>query len=226
MQSKEIASVLNDYEKEFSINNYNGDLTKTVPYTYLRGSIPVLLSAPHSVRHYRKGKIKKPEVYTGALVKLLHYLTGCHVIYKNKNDGFDPNYCNSQNDGGYKKQIIEIIEKENIKVLFDVHGMSINKFLDIDLGTDYKKTISYDKSLLKLIKMEFEKNNILNVGFDQIFTAGFCNTVAKNTSLNTVIPTVQIEINRYYRNLKNELEVIKLVNSFVDIINYFNNNDL
>ncbi len=226
INNKEILNLINEYEKEFSINNYNGDLTKTSSYTYLRGKIPIFLSAPHSVRHYRNKKLKKPEVYTGALVKMLHYITGCHVIYKNKNDGFDPNYCNSNNDGGYKNKIIQVIEDEDIKMFIDVHGMSINKFLDIDIGTDFKKTINHNYSITEILKIFFEKEGILNVGFDQIFTAQSNNTITKNTSLSTGIPCVQIEINRFYRDAKNNDNIIKLVNIFINIINYFNSNNL
>jgi hypothetical protein len=42
----------------------------------LPGTIPVLISAPHSVRHWRQDHWKQEEEYTAAFGYLLHLATG------------------------------------------------------------------------------------------------------------------------------------------------------
>ncbi len=119
-----LRKLINKYEKEFSMNNYNGDLTKENSYTYINGIIPILISAPHCVNHYRGGNLKKAEILTGSLLKVLHRRTNCHIIYKNKNDGYDFNYDRNGMANEYKEKIIDIIEKERIVFFIDIHGMN------------------------------------------------------------------------------------------------------
>jgi transposase len=50
------------------------------PFWLSVGELPILLSAPHDVRHIRQRKIKMSDQFTGSIVYLLHKLTGCHAI--------------------------------------------------------------------------------------------------------------------------------------------------
>src|SRR5512143_970237 len=53
-------------------------------YDYIEGRIPILISAPHGAKHYRKekgkGYWKKEDAYTSSLAIELGRLTGAHVI--------------------------------------------------------------------------------------------------------------------------------------------------
>ncbi|MFA5603959.1 MAG: hypothetical protein WDA12_03855 [Bacilli bacterium] len=222
----EIYKAILEYEKEFLDNGYNGDLTKTTSFTYIKGTIPILLSAPHSVQNFRNGKYKSAELLTGGLVKILHQLTGCHIIYKNKNDGYDFNYDKKGTANDYKNKIINIIDKEQIKLFFDIHGMSEDKFLDIDLGTDFDNNLNNYNSMPMIIKTIFEKQEIRNIGFDQIFTAKGTRTITKNTSLKTKIPSVQMEINKLYRDVENPENIIKLINALENIVTHFKDKNM
>lgn len=71
-------NVYKKLEEEFSQNNYYHSENS---FKFLPGTIPIILSAPHSVRHFREGKMKAHDFYTGAIVKNLHLLTSCHVVY-------------------------------------------------------------------------------------------------------------------------------------------------
>ena len=52
------------FEQAFSVNNYDGDFKVDYGYRYEKGTIPVLVSAPHSVNHSRNGKVKCCLLYT------------------------------------------------------------------------------------------------------------------------------------------------------------------
>lgn len=49
-------------------------------FLYLPGLLPVLISAPHAVRHMRLGRAKASDTFTGTLAVLLNYLSGCSVL--------------------------------------------------------------------------------------------------------------------------------------------------
>ncbi|MDD2180872.1 MAG: hypothetical protein PHW32_00705 [Bacilli bacterium] len=221
MTDNEKIFLITKYEQEFSDNSYYGDLTKTTSYTYIKGVIPILLSAPHTVNHFTNGNKKKAELLTGGLVKLLHQLTGCHIIYKNKNDGYNFNNDGSGFATTYKNKIIEIINDEEIELFFDIHGMAEDRYLDIDLGTDYGDNLNNFKLIPETIKLFFEEQGIMNVGFNQLFPASFQRTVTKTTSTLTKIPAVQIEINRIYRDVDYPQNLIKLITSFENLISFF-----
>ena len=69
------------------------------------GKLPILVSAPHAVRHYRQKKIKMSDQFTGLIAYLLNRLTDCHAIATTKLNGGDPNV---DNPCLYKERIAEI----------------------------------------------------------------------------------------------------------------------
>ena len=66
-------------DQQFSRNQYNGGGQND--FVIKEGSIPVMISAPHSINHFRKGQLKLADKMTGGIALYLHQLTGCHVIY-------------------------------------------------------------------------------------------------------------------------------------------------
>lgn len=51
-----------------------------------------MVSVPHAVNHYRNGKIKLADRYTGGIARYLHKVTNCHLIYNCKFNNCDYNY--------------------------------------------------------------------------------------------------------------------------------------
>ena len=49
-------------EKEFFENNYKGEGSED--FKYSEGSIPILISAPHSVKQIRNNEYKAADIYT------------------------------------------------------------------------------------------------------------------------------------------------------------------
>lgn len=181
-------------EMQFMNNDYLGSSEND--YKYKSGTIPVLISAPHSVKQYRNNKYKKADVYTGALAKTLHEATGAHVIYKTKVKG-DENY--TTNETVYRKKIKSIVKNNDIKVIIDLHGMNSYRNSDIDIGTGNSSNINLlgQKYILSLIKSSSIKSKY---SVNKYFTGGGANTISTYCSKNLGVPTVQFEINGKYRS--------------------------
>lgn len=161
-------------------------------FEILKGELPIILSSPHSVTHFREGKIKQGEFMTGALVKILQKRLNCFAITKTKNDLTDPNY-----DGfhPYKEVIKKVVTEFNLKYLFDLHIMSSKRPSAIEIGTGNGKNVFNNPQYAGIIKESFESQNITPVIIDELFTGGFKNTVSSEVSKTVGIPCIQIEIN-------------------------------
>jgi len=179
------------YKTDQRVNSKQED-----PFWYCLGKIPVLVSAPHAVRHYRHKKLKVSDLYTGSIVYLLNQLTGCHAIATTKVYGGDPNF---DNPCLYKQRIAEICRREKVKFLLDIHGAARDREFDVDFGTHGGKTLLLNKSLLELVE-----HNFLDYGFRRIshdrFAASGPNTITNYVARELGIPAVQIEINQRYRS--------------------------
>jgi hypothetical protein len=58
----------------------------------VRGTVPVLLSAPHGAVHTRRGEPKEEEEFTAAMACLVAELTDAHALYARRRSPTDPNW--------------------------------------------------------------------------------------------------------------------------------------
>ncbi|TWH45834.1 N-formylglutamate amidohydrolase [Sporomusa sp. KB1] len=165
------------------------------PFWISLGKLPVLVSAPHAVRHYRQKKIKMSDQFTGSIVYLLSKLTGCHAIATTKLYGGDPNI---DNPCIYKDRIAEICSREKVKFVLDIHGAAREQEFDVDFGTNHGKTLLANPKLVETLE-----HNFRGFGLDRIskehFAATGLNTITNYVARELKIPAVQVEINKQYR---------------------------
>ena len=112
------------------------------PFVVVDRDSPVLISAPHGARTFRKNKTEvwhEEDEYTAGLALLLGELCKVSVVATTfKNKAYDPNH--TQNDGvSYKKAIGSLIEDGDVRFVIDLHGAALHSSrLDpnqtIDLG--------------------------------------------------------------------------------------------
>src|SRR5207247_7003850 len=100
-----IAKEAIELEKQFRENGCHGK--KTNPPVLLKKGVGVMISAPHAVTHYRNGKVKLNEPYTGTLALQLAYRTGASAIIYARTTQEDANYDAS---GTYKQTLVELIK--------------------------------------------------------------------------------------------------------------------
>jgi hypothetical protein len=166
-------------------------------YGYIKGSIPVLISAPHGAKHYRKaeGVWKGADAYTSSLAIVLGRLTGAHVLFvKNKTEE-DPN-----NDAGteYKEALEKTVEENRIKFVLDLHGSDGRRPYKADVGTMHATRAlcscpSY-RDIMERVFAGFEPRV-----FNQRFSACGEGTITRFARNSLRIEAAQIEINANYR---------------------------
>ena len=220
-------------EKIFSANNYDGNMGEN--YKIIRGNIPIMLSAPHSVNHYRNGQKKWADLWTGGIALYLQQITGCHLIYNACFAEKDPNFDASDNND-YQKVLKQYLKNKSIYVLLDLHGSSASREYAVELGTAPSPDKSEQEKQedltslhgIKIIedvvmsafnqnfaKLETTKKSVWK---NKIFSAGGQNTVTKGISDNTNTSCLQLEINAEYRNPDNQAQFTALITALQQII--------
>jgi len=207
---------IRNQETQFISNNYFGSSEKD--YEYKKGSIPILISAPHTVKQWRNESYKSADIYTGALAKTLHESTGAHVIYKASTNG-DENYTTEETE--YRKKIKDIVAKNDIKVIIDLHGMSSDKESNIDIGTGSSSNVNLlgQNYILSLVGSSLGNNNYT---VNKYFSGGKTYTMSGYCSSNIGVPTLQLEINKKYRTSDSE-NFSYMANKLTAMINNLSN---
>lgn len=239
---KEIIDKLSKLEKQFSRNRYGGGGNKN--FIIKKGTIPVIVSAPHAIIQLREGQIKWSDKLTGALALFLHLSTGCHAICSARYSEADYNYDTEETKGNpYQIELAKYIVGNDIKVLIDLHGASINREFAIEMGTaplrNEEGEIIGDKNLSlhgrtfisNLVKYTFDfifrdlEADKKEIWHNRVFDAGTQNTVTKYISSHTSCSCIQLEINSFYRDVNNPDPVLHLVDGLTRLINTLGNID-
>ena len=204
------------FNHELYDNEKNRLNNKEKSFRVIKGNIPVIISAPHSVKQLREGRVKGAEYQTGAIASILSEETSCFAIYKTYNNQDDANYDIENNE--YKEEIKKIIKENDIRILLDIHGAKDEHNFDIDLGTAYGENINNNIEILYKLKSYFKKYNIDNVTENKIFKADSIRTISKYINKETKIQCIQLEISWKYRNLDNLDNIERLTKSLKEFI--------
>ena len=203
---------IESYNKKFD-EYENKPLKEEQTFEVIEGKIPVLLSAPHSVRQLREGKIKGKDRYTGAITIELAKQTNSFAIYKTYNNQDDASYDIENNE--YKEKVLELIYKHNIKVFLDIHGAKDTDEFDVDIGTDEKRNLNGKTQILENLIKNLNEKGITKIGIDKKFKACTMHTLTKKIASSTNIACMQIEITRKYRDLEKMEKVINAIKSWI-----------
>lgn len=191
------ASAVKIEETYFKPNDYRG-LPSDLSYTILPGRIPILVSASHAVKHFRLANTepKEEDEYTGAIARLLHRRTGCWAMYAGKAD-IDPNFYD---DCPYKDGLRELVTKENIRLVLDIHAAALWRAFNIDIGTCRGQSLLGHTEYLEALIVALRGGGIQSVFVDSVFTAANQPTVTLFVSETLGIPAMQLEINKRLRD--------------------------
>ena len=179
-----------------------------------RGSIPILLSAPHIVNFLKEdGNFKMREGYTKAIVKYLALKTGAFLMIKENSDGIDPNKLEMEN---YKHQLLEVINKYQIQLVLDVHGAASHHNFAIEIGS--LDGVSARIQTIESLKTALKNQGIAPVAENNPFKGG---GITKTVHGNTNIEVLQLEINRNYRDLTHPEKLFHLCKSLENFLKSF-----
>lgn len=168
-------------------------------FTYIPGLIPVLLSAPHGTVHTRLDKPKQEDEYTSGFVRLVAEQVDAHVIFAQYRSQTDPNWYS---DTPYKNTLREVVEREAIRFVLDIHGVAEHRKFGIALGTLHGKSCpKHRKTIIRhLEKFGFNQgaDEILRrLNLDRSFTAEGIEgqeTITRFVWENLAVPAAQFEL--------------------------------
>lgn len=110
---------------------YQGGVPETEEVRVVTGrGAPLVFSAPHSVRHLRRGVEKKADIRTGGLAELLAELVGGTAITSLGKLAADPNWDSDPTP--FRGRLLALL-RPNVLVL-DIHGMDAAHDPDVILG--------------------------------------------------------------------------------------------
>ncbi len=200
-----------DFSTEISsLEEYQSDSD----YITQKGTIPILFTAPHTMTQLKEdGTVKLSEPYTKAIALYLNKHFNSFCMIKINDTGED---SNRDNRDEFKKELIRYIKDNNIKIVIDLHGSSIDRDFDIEFGT--LNNLSADFSTVKELEEAFTENNINNIAYNDPFKGGAITEYLY--SLND-IDVIQVEINRKYRDYNNIDYLERLCKSFGNFINQY-----
>lgn len=179
-----------------------------------KGSIPILLSAPHTVNFLKEdGNFKMREGYTKAIVKYLAQKTGAFILIKENSDGIDPNKPEMEN---YKRQLLEVINKYQIQLVLDIHGAASHHDFAIEIGS--LDDVSARIQTVESLKTALKDQGIAPVAENDPFKGG---GITKTVHGNTNIEVLQLEINRNYRDLTHPEKLFRLCKSLENFLKSF-----
>ncbi len=166
-------------------------------YRFIKGKIPILISAPHGAKHFRRreNRWKGEDEYTASLAIELGKLTGAHVIYVKNKTREDPNNDPSSR---YKMAVTKAVKQYHIKFLLDLHGSDEMRPYKVDIGIisneSGKGSCPTFKETIREVFSDFEPRI-----FNQIFCASDAFTMTSFARNELGIEAAQIEINAKYR---------------------------
>jgi hypothetical protein len=205
---------MNNMSFEEEINNLENMIIED-DYIVLKGNIPILLSAPHTMLQTREdGTQKLNEPYTKAISLYLNKYSNVYSIVKNNDTGID---SNRDNYDKYNVELRRLIKDNNIKLVIDIHGASSDRDFDIEFGT--LNNLSADYSTIKELEEAFTENGITNIIHNEPFKGG---AITQGVYALTDVDVIQLEINGKYRDYNNLELLHKFINSLDKFIKQYN----
>ncbi len=167
------------------------------------GSKPILLSAPHVYAHRRPRlsmAYKIGEPLTDIIVEEVCKKTKSFGVVLTDESDMDYNY-HKEKSNPYKKEIREIVEKENIKYFIDIHGLKDGN--NYDIAIYYPSKFFNSIELSKKVKEGLPKR-VLRGSNIPIFRLpeGTQESLALFSASELRVPSIQIEVARYIREKK------------------------
>ena len=161
----------------------------------VEGTVPVLISVPHSVPHMREGRQKPDELNTDVIGMILQEHAGCHLFVNAGVEG-DPNHDESNI---YKDRLAEYVKAHGIAMVLDIHGASETHEFDFETGTGKGENIGGFPECAELFRT-MPGLDQMKVTIDEYFPACHACRVSSFVSAKTGVPCMQVEINRRRRD--------------------------
>lgn len=137
-------------------------------YEIKKGSCPIIVTSAHGIyQEKRNGRFNLAEPYTRGIAKLVGRKADCYYLIKNKDTGVDPN---KKNNDEFKSILFDLVTRNGIKLMIDLHGAKKERCFDVEIGTLNGK-IAEQETVDRLIYC-FKKVGIKNIAINDPFKGG------------------------------------------------------
>ena len=193
---------------ELELSKFNSD------YIVKKGNLPILFTAPHTMRQVREdGTIKLSEPYTKAIALYLNKHLNVNCMIKINDTKLD---SNRDNRDEFKIELLRFIKDNNIKLVIDLHGSAKSREFDVEFGT--LNNLSADFSTVKELEESFVENGVNNIYYNDPFKGG---AITQYVYGIKDVDVIQIEINGKYREFNNINDLKRIIKSFEKFIKQY-----
>lgn len=155
----------------------------------LRGSRPVIVTAPHATRPFRDGRFRFADGGgTGALAHALHGACGATVLYTVYDSPSDPNFYDNNE---FKARLGELIAEVRPAIVLDIHGSNAYRPYDVDLGTMHGQSVAADATIVPRLTAALRAAGLVNLSENR-FPGAVNRTIVRYAHARG-IPAVQLE---------------------------------
>ncbi len=195
-------------ELEADIHYKTAPLDGERDFGYDFGRLPIVISAPHGAAHSRNGALKNEDDFTTSLARLVAEMTGAHALYLRYYSNTDANY-----DPGvpYKQFLREVVKRNRIRFVLDLHGAAAYRDFGLALGTLYGESCPDERPLILSVfkRFGFQEDApwLSRLDLDDTFTAVGVEeqeTITRFVSQRLHVPAAQLELNAYLRVVRRQ----------------------
>jgi len=191
-------------------------------YLFIKGSIPVILTAPHAVPHDRgnyngKDRLKPQDEFTDLIVLRLCHEANCFGLLpltklRDPNiDGFDGVKAN---ETPFLRCLEGLVVSHDIQLLLDIHGLDRRRRgIDIEIGTRLGASLRGRMEFLEQLEKELRRGSDYLITKDRHFIGG---EIVRN--IMERIPAIQLEIHRRLRGDGHSGEMERLIGILADFV--------
>jgi len=184
-------------------------------YLFIKGSTPVILTAPHAVPHDRgnyngKNLLKPQDEFTDFIVLKVCQEANCFGLIpltKLRDPNVDSFDGLRARETPFLRCLEGLISSHDIQVLLDIHGLDRRRRgVDIEIGTRYGLSLRGRREILEELEEHLRREADYLIRKDRSFIGG---EIVR--SIMERIPAIQLEIHRRLRDDGHSAEMERLI---------------
>ncbi len=194
-------------------------------YFFIKGSRPVILTAPHAVPHDRgnyngKNRLKPQDEFTDLIVFEVCQEAKCFGLVpltKLRDPNVDSSDGMKARETPFFRCLEGLIVSHDIQFLLDIHGLDKKRRgVDIEIGTRYGVSLKGRREILEQLEGRLRREADYLIRKDHFFIGG---EIVRN--IMERIPAMQLEIHRRLRDDGHAGETerfIKILSNFIKFL--------
>jgi len=202
--------------------NLNRERSYAEKYLFIKGSTPVMLTAPHAVPHDRgnyngKNLLKPQDEFTDLIILRVCQEADCFGLVPLTKltdpniDGFDGVKAN---ETPFFQCLDGLVVSHDIQLLLDIHGLDRRRRgVDIEIGTRLGASLRGRMEFLEQLEKELGRGSDYLIRKDHYFIGG---EIVRN--IMERIPALQLEIHRRLRDDGHSAEMERLIEILANFV--------